>query len=280
MRTSDVFGISPELRTQSYIDRGRLDDACQTLIGRTTHIAIRGPSKCGKSWLRQKVLSEPLVVQCRLRKPFTDIYVEALSQLDIKLNIKESSQGAFKASLSASGEAGAALLTKVGLKASLGTDRSSTSEQAAVGHDIYDLRFVADIIRASGRRLAIEDFHYMSTEDRRHFAFDLKALWDYGVFVFIIGVWCETNLLLYLNPDLTGRVVEISVDWSSDDLLKILEKGGRSLNLLFAPGLAGKLTDLAYSNAGLLQQLTLLTLDGHGIKSKSLMTQMVDNENA
>ena len=280
MKTSQVFGISPELREYSYINRGKLDEACQTLLDRTTHFAIRGPSKSGKSWLRQKMLHNPLVVQCRLRKPFTDIYTDALSQLDIKLSIKESSQGAFKASLSATGEAGAALLTKVGLKATIGTDRGKTVEQTAVGHDINDLRFVANIIKASERRLAIEDFHYMSTEDRRHFAFDLKALWDYGVFVVIVGVWCETNLLLHLNPDLTGRVAEISVDWTPYDLESILAKGGKALHLSFAPSLSKKLAELSYSNAGLLQQLTLLSLDELGVTSTSIIGKMIDRDEA
>lgn len=280
MKTSQVFGIAPELREHSYIDRGNLDEECQTFLDRTTHVAIRGPSKSGKSWLRQKVLTAPLIVQCRLRKPFTDIYIDALSQLDIKLTVKESSHGAFKGSLSATGEAGVALLSKVGINTTLGMDRSSTVEHAAVGHGINDLRFVANIIKESGRRLAIEDFHYMSTDDRRHFAFDLKALWDYGVFVVIVGVWCESNLLLHLNPDLTGRVVEISVDWASADLRRILEKGGDALHLTFASGLKSKLTDLSYSNAGLLQQLTLLTLDEHGITRKPLMKKIVDRDDA
>lgn len=280
MKTCHVFGISPDLCEYSYIDRGNLDEECHTYLERTTHVAIRGPSKCGKSWLRQKVLSEPLVVQCRLRKPFTDIYVDVLSQLSIKLAVKETVHGEFHASLSACGEAGAALLAKVGLNASLGKDKGTVTDRSIVGHDINDLRFIAEIIRASGRRIVVEDFHYMSTADRKHFAFDLKALWDYGVFVIIIGVWCETNLLLHLNPDLTGRVTEISVDWSPADLNRILFKGGSHLRLDFSPSISSRLVDLSYSNAGLLQQLTLITLDQHGIQERPIFQKIVENSEA
>jgi hypothetical protein len=277
MRTDQVFGISPELREFSYVDRGSLDTALSTMLSRSTHVAIRGPSKCGKSWLRQKVLSDPIVVQCRLLKPFTDVYVDALSQLNITVQIKESCQGVFKASLSANGEVGAALLSKVGLSASLGRDEMTGTEQRVIGHDINDLRFVAEIIKASGRRLVVEDFHYMSTQDRRSFAFDLKALWDYGVFTVIIGIWCETNLLLHLNPDLTGRVTEMAVDWSDPDLKNILAKGGEALHLDFAMPLQSRLVALSYSNAGLLQQLSLLTLDEAGITDKPFLKKTVDN---
>lgn len=112
MRTSQVFGIAPDVREHSYVDRGNLDDEMAKLLGRTTHIAVRGPSKSGKSWLRQRVLSSPLTVQCRLRKPFSDIYVDALSQLDIAITVKESRQGVFKATVSANGEGAVKLWPK------------------------------------------------------------------------------------------------------------------------------------------------------------------------
>lgn len=270
MRADQVFGISPEPRESSYVDRGNLDAAIAKFIERTTHLAIRGPSKCGKSWLRQRALSDAITVQCRLQKPFTDIYVDALSQLNISIQVKENRQGVFKATLGASGEGGAALLAKVGISASIGSDRTTALEQKAVGHDINDLRFIAEIIKKSERRLVIEDFHYMSTDDRKNFAYDLKALWDYGVFVVIIGVWSETNLLLHLNTDLAGRVHEISIDWSQDDLKKILVKGGDALNVQFSDEIQNHLAGLAYSNAGILQQLALLTLDEAGFTTKGL----------
>ena len=49
----------------------------------------------------------------------------------------------------------------------------------------------------------IEDFHYLDLETRAKLAFDLKTFWDYNCKVIIIGVWTQTNLLTYMNPDLT-----------------------------------------------------------------------------
>jgi len=277
MRTDQVFGISPEVRENSYVDRGKLDEALTTLLQRTTHIAIRGPSKSGKSWLRQKVVGNPITVQCRLKKPFTDIYVDALSQLDIRIEVKECRQGVFKATLSAMGEAGAKLLAKAGITATVASDRSKTTEDRIVGHDVNDLRYVADVIRSSERRLVIEDFHYMSTTDRRGFAFDLKSLWDYHVFIVIIGIWSESNLLLHLNPDLTGRVTEVALDWVSDDLKRVLDKGGDALHLEFDTKVKTQLVALSYANAGLLQQLTLLTLDEAGIRERGILKKNVSD---
>ena len=277
MRTDEVFGISPEVREASYVDRGELDSKLLRSLRRTKHIAIRGPSKSGKSWLRQKIVENPIVVQCRLHKSFADIYVDALSQLDIKLTLNEFQKGSVKGSVSASGDAGAALLGKIGINIQAESSAGTEKNEKPIGQDIDDLRYIADILKASGRRLIIEDFHYMSIDERRSFSFDLKALWDYGVFVIIVGVWSETNLLLHLNPDLAGRVDEISVAWSRRDLREVLNKGEKKLNLNIDDSVKNRLIELAYTNAGVLQQLTLLTLDEAGIDAKTFRTQKVDS---
>lgn len=277
MRTDEVFGISPQVRDTSYVDRGELDSKLQRSLQRTKHIAIRGPSKSGKSWLRQKVIENPIVVQCRLHKSFADIYVDALSQLGIKLTLSELKSGSVRGSVSASGDVGAALLGKIGINVQAESSKGKEKSEKPVGQDIDDLRYIADILKASQRRLIIEDFHYMSTDDRRSFSFDLKALWDYEVFVIIVGVWSETNLLLHLNPDLAGRVDEISVAWSPQDLREIINKGEIALKLEIVDNVKRKLVELAYTNAGVLQQLTLYTLDDANIEEKSFWPQRLDN---
>jgi hypothetical protein len=78
---------------------------------------------------------------------------------------------------------GVKLLAKLGVQAAIEAERADGERTQRIGHDIHDLRFIADLIKASERKFVIEDFHYMSVDERRKFAFDLKALWDYGLFV-------------------------------------------------------------------------------------------------
>ena len=85
--TSEVFGISTKMNAYSYVDRSNLDKDFSRYLRRDTHIAITGPSKCGKSWLRQKCLSEAIVVQCRLDMGTVDIYREILSALNAKFDV-------------------------------------------------------------------------------------------------------------------------------------------------------------------------------------------------
>jgi hypothetical protein len=284
-RAADVFGISSKVRVESYVDRGDLDESIGNLLHRNTHIALKGESKCGKSWLRQKNIPNALVVQCRLGRGTIDIYIDALSQLDVKFTVIDKSSGKVEGRVEAKGEVGKGLIAKVlGLSGSLtagaGASHSNEKAKELVGHDINDLRFIAELIRESGRRLVVEDFHYLSIAERTNLAFDLKALWDYELYVLIIGVWSQSNMLIYLNPDLAGRIEEVSVYWSKDDLKRILQNGGRALNLQFNDAFSDECAALSYGNAGILQALALKALDAMGIAEALETLQEVGSDEA
>lgn len=277
-KTSDVFGMSPDVLNDSYVDRGGLDKEIKVLLGRKTHIALRGESKAGKSWLRQRLIPDAITVQCRLGRLATDIYRDALSQLDISLEIEQIDQKSVKGKIEASTSIGAKLLAKVGITAEIGGETAKATKSEKVGRDITDLRFIAELIKASERRLVVEDFHYLSPEQRKQFSFDLKALWDYGLFVIIVGVWTETNMLLELNPDLSGRVDEISVSWKDEELKKIITQGGNVLNIQFSEDFLKSAAHDAFGNAGILQILILRTLDALGIDQEcSAVVLISDN---
>jgi hypothetical protein len=265
-RTSEVFGISHTVLPDSYVDRGALDHQLKTLLGRPVHVALRGESKCGKSWLRQQTISNAITVQCRLDRGVHDLYIDALSQLGIKLVLEDTKSGKITGHVKGEASIGEGLIAKVlGAtatgKAGIEGEHGSQTRTEPIGQDVSDLRFVADLLRVSGRRLVVEDFHYLSVAERQKFSFDLKALWDYGVFVVIIGVWSQNNMLIFLNPDLTGRIEEVAIYWSGDDLRRVLKKGGDALNLEFSEQFSAACVNDCYGNVGILQALTLKTLD-------------------
>ncbi|WP_454828145.1 hypothetical protein [Paraburkholderia xenovorans] len=262
LQTHEVFGIRPELSEHSYIDRRSLDRDFKKLIARKqTHIAIRGASKAGKSWLRQRVLHDPITVQCRLSYTTADIYRDALAKLDISLEVQSSASSALKGKLAASGEAGFKLIAKVTGSGEVASESTATKTEKAVGKDINDLDFVAALIRASGRTLVIEDFHYLPVAEQKKFAFDLKTLWDYKTFVVVIGVWISENMLITLNPDLADRIEELSVTWQESELKQVLKKGCEKLGLRMTDEVASELARVSYESVGLLQKLALRMLD-------------------
>ncbi len=263
---NEVFGISTSILQPSYVDRGNLDADIQRLLGRNTHIALRGESKCGKSWLRQKNLPEAIVIQCRLNKKVKDIFVEALANLGLSVQSEHTSSGAIKTSLSASSDVSIPLLSRI--KVALGLDYTSTTtiKSIYISNGVDDLKFFAEAINESGRRLVIEDFHYLHPTERRAFATDLKALWDYKTFVVIIGIWAENNLLLHLNPDLAARVEEMSIYWSDPELKAVLSKGAESMNIVFSKDICSNLVADSFGTVGILQKLTLSLLDAANIE--------------
>ena len=102
-----VFGVSPKILPDSYIDRGSLDTHLKKELGRSNHLALRGESKCGKSWLRQKIISNAIIVQCRLRKLVVDLYTDILSQLEVRLTLENAKTGKLKGVIEATGSLGA-----------------------------------------------------------------------------------------------------------------------------------------------------------------------------
>ena len=62
IQSHHVFGISTEILAPSYVNRGDLDAKIGRLLDRDIHIALRGESKCGKSWLWQKNIPDAIRV--------------------------------------------------------------------------------------------------------------------------------------------------------------------------------------------------------------------------
>ena len=262
MKVHDVFGIQPAVREHSYIDRGNLDREFKKLLDRKqTHIAIRGASKSGKSWLRQRVLTDPIVVQCRFQYTTLDIYRDALARLDIRLEIENSTANKWGGKVTASGEAGLKLLAKVQGGGEFTYARESGTKEKAVGKDTTDLEFVASLIRESGRTLVIEDFHYLPDAEQRKFAFDLKTLWDYQTFIVVVGVWISENMLITLNSDLSDRIEELSISWSNAELQQVLDKGCKALNFRMKGDVSSFLAEISYGSVGLVQKLALRLID-------------------
>ncbi len=234
---NEVFGIATYVNAASYVDRGGLDKLLGYYLRTERHVAIHGDSKQGKSWLRSNLLdaNDTLVVQCGVESTPESLFREALGQLDIRAEIRRvgTSQLEGQLDISGSGELGNILIGKVKLDAGAGgkAGKGNEVETKPIGQTPADLSWVARILRASKKRLVIEDFHYVSEANRRAFAFMLKALGDYGVYVIVVGIWPEDHLLTYYNGDLDGRVEDIRLVWENQDLRAVLEKGCHALNI-------------------------------------------------
>ena len=107
----------------------------------------------------------------RLNKSVQEIYVEALENLGVKLVLESSSTHRIKGTVEASGEAGVSLLAKVASKFGVGFEKTEAIKEKDLKYDLNNLKFIADLLIESGQRLVVEDFHYLSLDNRKQFAY-------------------------------------------------------------------------------------------------------------
>lgn len=279
---NEVFGIATEINAASYVDRGGLDELLGYYLGTQRHIAIHGDSKQGKSWLRGKLLDadDTIVVQCQVDSTAESVFREALGSVGVRAELRRVGKGAFEGELdfTTGGELGHSLLAKAKLAAEFRgkgiTER--TTESAPLGKTPADLLWVARTFIASERRLVVEDFHYVTEDHRKDFAFALKALGDYGVNVIVVGVWPEDHLLTYYNGDLDGRVEDVRLSWEDRELAEVLDRGCAALNITFADQLKDALVRDAFGNVGLVQRLAEQVCLAAGVTGTQQMRKIID----
>lgn len=277
--SSEVFGISTNVRSVSYVDRSNLDSRLQRLLRRDTHIALKGASKSGKSWLRQKVISNGLVIQCRYNMTADELYRSIADELGIGFELVCKSVTTFEADLEAAAKGKVPFITEASGKLS-GSYAHGTEVERESTKTIHNLKYLAECIIEQEKKIIIEDFHYLSSECKQILAYDLKTLWDYGCYVVIVGVWSETNLLPYMNPDLTGRVEELSLSWSDEELLEVIKQGCNALNITITDDICQHLVQDSFGNVGVLQSLLIkLVEDIENIEKTCNPKQRISNLN-
>lgn len=248
---SSVFGMTNEVPVHTYVDRGGLDAKFAYYLQARRHIVIYGSSQQGKSTLRKKCLpvAQCVTVQCTAQSTVSQIYQDVLAELGASLPKGVS----YTATSSQSVKAGVNLGGS-GAESELGgTDQHHI--EFAIASDPSLLAFLATTVKARAKRIVVEDFHYLPDAERKRLAYDLKALWDQGVFVVIAGVWNHNNLLTMYNGELTGRVENVDLQWTAQDLHAVLDKGAAALGFRFTPDATAALVADAHGNVGLLQQL-------------------------
>jgi hypothetical protein len=258
---NEVFGVGVSVPKYTYVNRSGLDEKFKYLLSVERHIVIHGSSKQGKTILRKKNLADTqsIAVQCRAATTCVQLYTEILSQIGATVPIELSESTTTSGTLSAkvAGKVGLPIFAKVeaGTDASGTLERTSEQKTVSVGQNAENLRYVSEEVRKSGKRVVIEDFHYVPEDEKKTLAFDLKAFWDLGTFFMIVGVWAEQNLLQYYNGDLSGRIEEIDIQWNNQELDEVLKKGEMALNMAFGPDIKAAIIDDSNQNVGLLQRI-------------------------
>jgi hypothetical protein len=257
----DVFGISTSVPKYTYIDRAGLDRRFTYLLRQDRHLVIHGASKQGKTILRKKNLPENqcLIVPCGASSNRDRIYLEILRQLGSKIPTEISNTltlgGDLKGKISSQLNLPLFASGMAELEGEGNIEQESETVSTPIGIDPSSLVYIAEEIKRSGKKVIIEDFHYLPEQEKINLAFDLKAFWDSEVFFIIIGIWSDQNLLTYYNGDLSGRIEEIDIRWTVQELEQVLQMGSIALNIEFDSSIQKEILEDANQNVGLLQRI-------------------------
>lgn len=256
----EVFGMGADVSSPSYVNRGKLDERFENALSSRRHIAIHGGSKQGKSWLREKGLddSAAIILQCVPASTAESLLRQALGRLGVQAKLKRTTSQEFEGKLdfTGAGELGKWIAkAKAEGTVSAAASRGTDTEYEPIGQSPADLSWVATTIAASGKRLVLEDFHYLSERVQKDLAFLLKAMGEYGLYVIVVGVWPKDHLLTYYNGDLDGRVEDIHLKWNDDELATVVRQGCDALRIRIPDPIIAELVKEASGSVGLVQRL-------------------------
>ncbi|WP_047691372.1 AAA family ATPase [Vibrio sp. ZOR0018] len=273
IKVEDVFGVSVK-QVKSYIEREQVDNKFIEALKSDKQIIVYGSSKQGKTALVKKYIDydDNIVISLSPKHTLKDIYQTILRKSGITLRTSYT-KGSGQSS-TAKGKAriqGAIALVLKGT-AEVGLDRSSNHSSTENYDEIeFNLELpddVADIINRHGNKkvVILENFHYLSEEVQKDFAYDLRTFQELKVRFVIVGVWKESNRLSQFNGELQDRIDEIPVEpWTNEDFLRIIAKGEQELNIKFATTIKHLCLDNSFASVGVFQELLRLTCINFGI---------------
>lgn len=281
----DVFGVTSRT-VLSYVERPQVDDSFREALGANKQIIVYGSSKQGKTALVSKHLpyDENILVSLTPKTQVVDIYHAILSKAGVRLissstektgNESSASVGLrFKAIVPLFGGAEASSDGKIG--ASSGSE--ITYEEVPLNLELPQP--VADLLKRvnCSKWVVLENFHYLSDEAQKEFAFDLRAFQELGVRFVILGVWREKNRMAQFNGDLLDRTIEIPVEpWTDVDFKRVCAEGSKKLNIKIDNALLEKCIEVSFSSIGVFQELLKHICISAGVTASSWKEVIIDS---
>ena len=236
---TDVFTIGVPHR--NYVQRPDLEQRLRHEAERKDAIVcVSGPSKAGKSVLVKKVLPKLGIIGGQIDLSMEVLWPYLCRRLGISLHAKNISShsrsiGASKGPLSAS------------LNASSATEKQ---------FDLDPKSAFLEYVRESGG-IIIDDFHYFSRDAQAALLQAFKdMLLEASVVIVIIITHYGQDQPALAERDLTGRVKYVRLpDWSTEQLVQILNEGFVALNVQAVAKEVEALVAVAFGSPLIVQEL-------------------------
>lgn len=192
-------------------------------------LTVAGPTKTGKSVLVRRVVQSPVWIDGQGINDVDEMWRRIGDSLGIYTGVEVvASQGATGGGHLAS-EGGLAPFVKVAAQADYSVTEGSELKFATQRPIASAAR---EAIQRLNRPLVVDDFHFVERPVQRQIVRALKPLVLAGVPIILISISHRVQDVVTAEPDMTGRVESLSVDfWALNELIIIARKGFAALNV-------------------------------------------------
>ncbi|MEG0733230.1 MAG: hypothetical protein RR470_12590 [Vagococcus sp.] len=265
-RVEDVFGVNNKI-IKTYHERAFVDGKLKQALSSNKHIVIYGQSKQGKTSLLNKCLLEEnrLSINCSNDTTVQDIYNDILKSEGVKIETSSKINGSEEVSVTPKLSANINFGIVKGTGGVSGESKEINgyeAEYTSITYDLSKAKNIAEILieKSMTKKIIIEDFHYLSEDCQKKFAYDLKIFFEKGIIFIILGIWKEKDKLIQYNRELTDRLEFISVEpWEEKDFNEIFLLGQKELDISIPVKIKYMITSNSFNNVGIFQELCKYT---------------------
>lgn len=183
--------------------------------------------------------------------------VLALAKAEAGRQVTNTTSGTVGAELVGKAEGGLPLIAKASAELK-GQAQAALSKSVSVTSAADPLQTVVELFAREPVWIFIDDFHYASPVLQAEAPEQIKHAAEEGVQLIMAFIPGRSEDVLLANPDLIGRLLDITFAyWSEDELAQIAELGFPALNIQIAPGGAVRLAKEAAGTPQLMQAICL-----------------------
>jgi hypothetical protein len=265
-----VLGSSNAMQVpDAYVDRRAVEEAFAEGLAAQTHIVVFGTPGVGKSALVRRNIdwSDLIFVECLRGQQAPDVYRSILSEVGARIRIE--TRLSKKRRLSATLKFFAA-----------GTERGTENTETEVTIDLGNVGDVFRILRSRGDArhfILLNNFHVLTRGVQRRIVGDLQYVFERTDFrAIILGNWTSQAYLADLNSFLPSFATDVHVTmWSDDELIAVLQKVEKSLNVSFDTDVADELIARSVGSVRELIDNCRLLLTAVGVESTQASTKVI-----
>ncbi|MDP9343000.1 MAG: GspE family protein [Actinomycetota bacterium] len=267
---SQVF-VAGGLPTVTYNPRAdlRLEDRLRDYLDeRHKILSVSGPTKSGKTVLLRSVIKEGVWLAGGEIGTVADFWATVGDKLEVLL---EEQIARRDEEATSTGTSGGGHVKPFGIGGGVEHQRGQSSTTGETRTRVRTRPTQAAVKEALERLLpvvVIDDFHYMPQDVQVGVVRGLKDLVFQGLGVVLAAVPHRAYDAVRVEKEMTGRVVQLPIDfWSEGELLGITRAGFAALNLL-DPGetLSSRLADESFQSPFLMQDFCLQLVKTNGVR--------------